>query len=269
MDLSQISTYWNGRAQTYHESIQAEHDSGIDNAWKSLINEYIDSYVAVSDLNHDHAKLRILDIGTGPGFFPALLASPSREIDAIDVSEAMVAQAELHTRQIHPPSAVVRFHVMDAQALLFEDDTFDVIITRNVTWTLPEPAQAYAEWVRVLKPGGIFLNFDANWYGYLQEENHADAHLIPFSAQSTRVSSYEPQRGDASADQCSACENIARNLPLTYKRRPLWDQTVLSKAGFDWVHTHENIGELLWTADQQERFKETPLFMIAAGVKQG
>lgn len=267
MDLSRIATYWDGRTQTYHESIQAEHDSGIDDAWRSLVQEYIDSYVASVNPQDKQQKLRILDIGTGPGFFPALLADPSREIDAIDVSEGMIAQAELHTRQIHPSSSVVRFHVMDAQTLLFEDDTFDVIVTRNVTWTLPQPSLAYAEWARVLKPGGILLNFDANWYGYLQEESSTDAHLIPFSAESTRVSTYEPHRGDASAHQCSECECIARNLPLTYEQRPVWDQAVLSEVGFEWVKTHENIGALLWTADQQERFKETPLFMVAAGVK--
>ena len=40
---------------------------------------------------------------------------------------------------------------MDAQALEFEDESFDVIISRNLTWNLPHPEMAYKEWLRVLK----------------------------------------------------------------------------------------------------------------------
>ena len=38
-----------------------------------------------------------------------------------------------------------RFLVMDAEKLEFEDNSFDVVISRNLTWTLPEAAQAYKE----------------------------------------------------------------------------------------------------------------------------
>ena len=50
------------------------------------------------------------------------------------------------------------FQVMDAEHLSFQDESFDVVISRNLTWTLPEAAQAYKEWTRVLKPGGLLLN---------------------------------------------------------------------------------------------------------------
>ena len=59
---------------------------------------------------------------------------------------------------------------MDAQNLEFENNQFDVVISRNLTWNLENPVQAYKEWFRVLKTGGIILNFDANWYGYLYDE---------------------------------------------------------------------------------------------------
>ena len=45
-------------------------------------------------------------------------------------------------------------------------NAFDVIVTRNLTWDLPHPESAYREWHRVLRSGGILLNFDANWYRY-------------------------------------------------------------------------------------------------------
>ena len=42
------------------------------------------------------------------------------------------------------------------------DETFDMVIP-GLTWTLPYAGHAYREWLRVLKHGGILLNFDANY----------------------------------------------------------------------------------------------------------
>ena len=42
------------------------------------------------------------------------------------------------------------FLVMDAEKLEFEDASFDMVISRNLTWTLPHAEEAYQEWKRVL-----------------------------------------------------------------------------------------------------------------------
>ena len=62
---------------------------------------------------------------------------------------------------------------MDAENPEFPEGTFDVIISRNLTWTLPHVSHAYGEWLRVLKKGGVLLNFDAN-YGITDFSNVAD-----------------------------------------------------------------------------------------------
>lgn len=64
---------------------------------------------------------------------------------------------------------------MDGQNLEFADGTFDVVISRNLTWNLENPQKAYSEWQRVLKEGGVLLNFDANWYGYLYDAEKKDS----------------------------------------------------------------------------------------------
>ena len=51
----------------------------------------------------------------------------------------------------------------DAEKLDFADESFDVVISRNLTWTLPHPIDAYQEWMRVLKKGGVLINFDAEY----------------------------------------------------------------------------------------------------------
>ena len=40
---------------------------------------------------------------------------------------------------------------MDAQNLDFPDQTFDAVVSRNLTWNLENPTRAYQEWLRVLK----------------------------------------------------------------------------------------------------------------------
>ncbi len=47
----------------------------------------------------------------------------------------------------------IDFQTGDAEHLPFEANTFDVVVSRNLVWTLPAPETAMREWHRVLKPG--------------------------------------------------------------------------------------------------------------------
>lgn len=55
----------------------------------------------------------------------------------------------------------ITFLQENAQETGFADETFDAVVTRNLTWTLPDTKKAYEEWKRVLVPGGVLINFDA------------------------------------------------------------------------------------------------------------
>ena len=136
----------------------------------------------------------------------------------------------------------VRFWREDAQNLDFENETFDVIISRNLTWNLEEPARAYAEWMRVLKPGGKLLNFDANWYGYLYDDNKREA--------------YEEDRKNvesAALDDHYTCtdidrmEQIALQMPLSAIHRPVWDAKVLRSIGFTEIAIDQEIWKTVWS----------------------
>ena len=73
------------------------------------------------------------------------------------------------------------FSVMDAENLGFDTNTFDIVVARNVTWNLPHPDKAYAEWLRVIRPGGLILNYDAeharNHHDVPQSVHHAHEHV--------------------------------------------------------------------------------------------
>ena len=157
MILSQIEHYWTGRAEGYSQVNQHELSTGQDQVWFQEISRYLPEGKA----------LKILDVGTGPGFFAILLARQGYDVTAVDYTEAMLEEARKNAGAL---AEKIHFCRMDAQHLTFPDHTFDVVISRNLTWNLEEPERAYAEWMRVLKEGGRLLNFDANWYHHLFDE---------------------------------------------------------------------------------------------------
>jgi SAM-dependent methyltransferase len=91
--------------------------------------------------------LRVLDVASGPGHVAAAAAERGAEVVGVDVAEAMVALA----RRFHPQ---VEFRAGDAEALAFDDQTFDAVLGNFVMLHLGRPEQAAAEFVRVLAPGG-------------------------------------------------------------------------------------------------------------------
>ena len=101
-------------------------------------------------------RLRILDVGTGTGFLSLSLAEIGHEVVGIDLSEGMISSA----RKIADDRGLdLDLMVGDAESLDFDDDSFDVVVSRWVLWTLPDPEKAISEWMRVLKPGGRAYEF--------------------------------------------------------------------------------------------------------------
>ena len=76
----------------------------------------------------------------------------------------------------------VDFQVMDAENTTFEPETFDCIVTRNLTWTLPHLDQAYTHWYNLLKSGGCLINFDGD---YCHEKPLAELDLPEENAHSS------------------------------------------------------------------------------------
>lgn len=96
---------------------------------------------------------RILEIGVGTGknfpYYPE-----GAEITAIDFSEKMLEQAR--TKAVRLGTHVILLQ-MDAQNLLFEDNTFDTILDSFVFCSVPDPNLGLKEVCRVCKPGGKVL----------------------------------------------------------------------------------------------------------------
>ena len=161
--ISENKAYWTGRASGYSEVNQVELGTDQRRKWRDCLQaEIARRFPGIAA-----AQLHVLEVGTGPGFFAILLCELGYDVTAIDLTPAMLKEAKKNAGQL---ADSIRFLEMNAEALKFEDASFDVVISRNLTWNLPNPETAYAEWARVLKPGGLLLNFDANWYAYLFDE---------------------------------------------------------------------------------------------------
>ncbi|WP_103352996.1 class I SAM-dependent methyltransferase [Amycolatopsis sp. CA-128772] len=94
----------------------------------------------------------VLDVATGTGFaaYAALRLKPARVL-AVDVSPAMVARAEAKAAA-QDPSGVITWRVGPAVPMPAPDGSADVVLCASSLHFLG--AVAFADWRRVLKPGG-------------------------------------------------------------------------------------------------------------------
>lgn len=209
--LSDIRDYWTSRSKGYSASVEEDLESGRYGHWLSMVDEHLDG----------RTGLDVLDVGTGPGFFPVILGREGQNVTGIDVSEAMLEQARASCARHGVPADL---RVMDAQNLDFPDASFDVVVSRNVVWNLEDPGRAYSEWLRVLRPGGLLMVFDGNHYLFLHDEEYGE---LDGDRGMGRIKEHAHMDG---VDP-SIIERIAEDLPMSSSRRPQWDVDTLISLG--------------------------------------
>ena len=145
-----VQRYWTQRSHDFGTVRRNELEDEMGRKWFQELEKHLP----------ENGKLKVLDVGTGTGFFAVLLAQAGYRVEGVDLTPAMLEEARALAAQ---RGMDITFREMDAQALDYEDGCFDAVISRNLTWTLPDPERAYGQWFRVLKPGGVLLNFDADY----------------------------------------------------------------------------------------------------------
>ena len=250
--LQEIASYWGTRAEGYSEVNEKELAGSQREAWLHVLEEQFPE--------KKKEEMKILDIGTGPGFFPMILSEVGYTVTAVDYTEEMLEKAKENLGKYTKYGLErVTLQRMDAQNLEFADETFDVVISRNLTWNLEKPEQAYQEWMRVLKPGGVLLNFDANWYGYLYDEEKKEAY------EADRKKVEEQQLDDHYlCTDIDRMENIARQVPLSAMERPAWDTKVLESLGVCSIQTDSEIWKRVWSEEERLNYASTPMFLVRA-----
>lgn len=249
MDLqSRINMYWSKRSDEFADARYRDYQSDKKDKWIEIIKKYLPQ----------KPSIRVLDLGTGAGFFSFILKDLGCDVTGIDASKEMIENAKKLSHKLRYND--ITFLNMDAQELKFSDNSFDFIFTRNVTWILPDPIKSYSEMYRVLAPNGRILNFDANYgtafkksdeEGTTEKQAISDCEAYKFPAQSIEMLK---ERND-----------LAKQLYICDKNRPYWDAEVLGTIGMKRIELDLKIGEYITGETTADLWKNpSPLFMIMA-----
>ena len=232
-----ITDYWSQRADAFFDLRLRELSSPMRERWLAEFRRYLP----------ERKPLRILDLGTGTGFFALILAAEGHDVVGVDLTEHMIEKARETARILQLPA---EFHLMDAEQPDFEEASFDALVTRNLTWTLPHLKSAYHEWYHLLKPGGVLINFDADYANHLEtmdKENLPDNHAHKNIPQGL----------------CSENDEITMEVAAYQMPRPQWDVQILFEAGFTEIHVDNGVWKRVYQ-EMDEFYNPTPIFTMVA-----
>lgn len=208
--------------------------------WKERISNFL-----------TEKPVRCLDVGCGPGFISCILAECGHLVTGIDRSADMLKHAKENASYlINQP----QFLQMDVNELDFPDNSFDLIISRNVTWTLDDPEHVYGLFYRKLRRGGQMVIYDANWHvPYYHPE------LLQ------KVRDNERWYFETFGEEflvCNEDRSIFEGLPLSDVNRPAWDKEILEKIGFTDYRENLDAGRDLYQPWEYRLYSATPMFEI-------
>ncbi len=219
-----IGDYWTQRSEGFSEHMLEHMEEDEKGLYVRRIREYSDT-----------RKMKVLDIGTGPGLFPIILGKDGHDVIAIDYSDGMIEMARKNCAEAGVKADIRK---MDAQHLEFADGEFDLIVSRKVLWNLPDPVGAYKEWLRVLKPEGRMILFDANWWLHFYDDEYKILHEKTMEEFIEKMKEEYPDGlpGPEYPHKYQGADprilhDFAKDLPLSRVRRPSWDVQTLSELG--------------------------------------
>ena len=249
---AEIEEYWTIRAPSYAD----ETHHGNREFWTGELIGRIRKHYP----DKKPEEIKVLDLATGAGFAASIFAGAGYQVTGIDLSAGMLEEAK---KNIAGLDDRVELYRMDAEHPDFPDDTFDVVFSRHLTWVLPGIAEAYAEWKRILKPGGLMMNCDGSWYKRFYDKE-------------AMASWNEARRLDPGGDKLKnstglgpelfkRIEDVSAELPVTYLVRPEWDVATLRLLGLE-VRVDREFGDRLAALRKETPggSDPTPVFFIEA-----
>ena len=197
-------------------------------------------------------SIRVLELATGHGYFAGILAELGYTVTAVDLAPGML---EVAKKNCAAWSDRITFQQMNAEELSFPDASFDVVFCRFLTWLLPQPEQAYGQWCRVLKPGGLLLVYDTMLAKERGTEPDPEELDNPSRTELLQRTGMRPELYDDLI-------RLSGELEIGFVDRPNWDLQVLKGRGLEAVS--ENVTRLS-TLKQSDT--EMTQLLLVKGVK--
>ena len=144
----------------------------------------------------------------------------------IDITENMIHEAKENVKAAGLSADLM---TMDCHNLNFPDETFDMVICRNITWTLDD---LYDE-----EKKKIYEAHDAAmWEKY--------------------------GRGIHAHEDAETGKELSSKLFMSDKKRPVWDLDYMMEIGFSKVFALKDISDISRTSMERELNKLTPQFLV-------
>jgi ubiquinone/menaquinone biosynthesis C-methylase UbiE len=147
--VEDIREYWSRRSETFD----------LDFGHRIAPGPEAEAWAAPMRAHLGPVPSRVLELACGTGEITRLVHGLGHDVTALDFSEAMLARA----REKHAGKPRLRFLHADAARTMEPAGSYDAILCRHLVWTLTDPDAAFADWHRVLRPGGRLLIFDGDW----------------------------------------------------------------------------------------------------------
>lgn len=170
MNSAAVTAYGDAAAPRFDE----EPDHGLRapetrDAWAGLLDSWLPS-----------GPVDVLDVGCGTGSLSRLPAEAGHRVTGVDLSPRMIEHAR---SKLTGAGQTGRFLVGDAAAPPTGDQRFDVLLSRHLVWTLPDPRAALADWIGRLRPGGTLILVEGRWGEAAQDGTSyaAGAETLPWA----------------------------------------------------------------------------------------
>lgn len=207
--------YWDERSRGYSLATRMSLNNREDDV-RRIIRECIP----------DNRRLRVLDVGTGAGYAAIIMAQMGHDVVAVDYSEEMLEKARSNARQFRVD---IMFIEADVENLDLDPFSFDVIVAKDVVWSLVNPVAAYSDWIHLLRPGGYLLVIDGNYYLDLYDEDYAKRRR--YLDMKNGVDNNLHAKTNIDGVNLNRIREIAKMLPLSRERRPSWDVAAMLGMG--------------------------------------
>ncbi|MEV6210348.1 class I SAM-dependent methyltransferase [Kitasatospora sp. NPDC051914] len=148
---SPITAFWDAAAATFDD----EPDHGLRHpaihaAWAARLRDWLPDPPA-----------HVLDVGCGTGSLSLLLAQQGHHVTGVDLAPRMIAHARA---KLAATGLDADFRIADATDPPQRTGGYDVLLSRHLVWTLPDPHAALRHWVTLLRPGGTLLLIEGRWH---------------------------------------------------------------------------------------------------------